>query len=389
MKSMKHLATLLTPVFCAGLTAQGAFSLGDNLSVYFTGEAATRYESNVMLVDSSREEKSDTVVIFTPGIILNAGKQGVTAFSGQAMYRYKVYSYCDLNELDTENDDFSASFVYKDASFKLTGAASYLEAQTNTDLSGEVTADLLEPGRVERSVFNANTYAEMSVSPKTKFGMGIAYSLQDYSFASYTDFSSITLPFDFFYAITPKADLSVGYQYRLVYVGSGDTHDALDQTVNIGIRGEILPKLTGFFRVGITNRDYESTLGDGDESGLSFSGQLSYAMSPLVTMGARIIRDYSVSPSTGHTTLRTGMALLGTYKMTPTVSFGGNFSYYVTDYTKDGRDDNYFATGLFASYQPNEYFNVKLGYDYNLNDSNRRSGDYSDNILQVVATFRY
>jgi hypothetical protein len=389
MKSMKHLATLLTPVFCAGLTAHGAFSVGDNLSVYFTGEAATRYESNVMLVDSSREEKGDTVVIFTPGIILNAGKPGVTDFSGQAMYRYKVYSYCDLSELDTENNDFSSSFTYKDASFKLTGAASYQQAQTNTDLSGEDTADLLQPGRVKRSVYSANSYAEMSVSPKTKFGMGIAYSLQDYSFANYTDFSSISLPFDFYYAITPKTDISVGYQYRLVYVGSSDSQDALDQTINIGLRGEILPKLTGFIRIGATNRDSEDSLGGKNETGISFAGQLSYAMSPLMTIGARITRDYSISPSSGHTTLRTGVGAVGTYKITRTVSFGGNLSYYITDYTMDGRDDNYLATGVFASYQPNEYFNFKLGYDYNLNDSNRQAGDYSNNILQAVATFRY
>jgi len=389
MKSIQHLATLLTPVFCAGLSAQAAFSAGDNVSLYFTGEAGAKYESNVMLVDSSREEKGDTVIFFNPGVILNAGKPGVTDFSAQAMYRYKVYSYCDLSDLDTENSDFSGSFTYKDASFKLTGAASYQEAQTNTDLSGEDVADLLEPGRIERSIFNTNAYAEASISPKTKIGTGIAYSLQDYSYANYTDFSSISVPFDFYYAITPKTDISLGYQYRPVYVGSGDSQDALDQTISIGVRGDILPKLTGFFRIGLTNREYESSMGDDDDSGFSFSGTLSYEMSPLVKLGARLTWDYSVSPSSGNTTLRTGTGIVASYKMTETVSFGGNLSYYITDYVADDRDDNYLATGFFASYQPNEYFNVKAGYDYNLNESNRQAGDYSNNILQVVATFRY
>lgn len=389
MKSITHLTTLLTPVLFAGLSAQGALSVGENVSVFFTGEAGSRYESNVMMVDSSRQEKSDTVFYFTPGIILNAGKPGATDFSAQAMYRYKMYAYCDLSELDTQDNDFSSSFNYKNASFKLTGAANYLEAQTNTDLSGADTADLLQPGRVDRSIFSANTYAEMSVSPKTKIGTGISYSLQDYSFYNYEDFSSISIPFDFYYSISPKTDISIGYQYRPIYVGSGDTKDALDQTVNIGIRGDILPKLSGFLRVGLTNRDYSDGSRGSDNTGLSFSGNLTYTMSPLFNVGVRLTRDYSVSPSSGNTTLRTGAGLLASYKMTSTVSFGGNISYYTTDYVSDDRNDDYVAVGVFASYQPNEHFNVKVGYDYNLNDSNRQAGDYSDNILQASATFRY
>jgi polysaccharide biosynthesis protein VpsM len=389
MKSITHLATLLTPVFCAGLSAQAAFSLGDNVTVFVTSEAGVRYESNVLLQDSSQNEKSDTVFYYTPGIILNAGTAGVTDFNAQVMYRNKMSAYCDLHRLNTQNNDASGSFSYKDASFKVTGSASYLEAQTNTDLTGDDAANLLQPGRIDRSIYTAGAYAETSISPKTKIGTGVNYSLQDYSFKGYTDFSSISVPVDFYYSLTPKTDISLDYQYRPIYVGSGNSAEALDQTVGIGIRGDIMPKLTGNVRVGVTNRDYRSSSNNDDDSGLSFSGNLSYELSPLMTVGARLTRDYSISPSSGNTTLRTGAALISTYKMTETVSFGGNIAYYTTDYVSDNRDDKYFAGGLFASYQPNEYFNLKVGYDYNVNDSNRKTGDYNDNILQVVASFRY
>lgn len=390
MKPLKHLSALLTPVLFAGLSANAAFPIGDSVSVFVTGEMGTRFESNVLLMNKDGNETSDTVVYYTPGIVINAGKPGVTDFNSQVVYRYKVYSYNRLHALNVQDNDFSSTFSYKDSGFSVRGGFSYLEAQTNQDFNSNQSADYLEPGRVDRSVYNGNAYAEMSVSPKFKLGMGSTYSLQDYSAAGYSDFCSIAIPFDVYYSISPKTDISLDYEYRPIYIGGRNDHEATDQEIGVGIRGDLLPKLTGYMRVGLVSRDYCGQLSNrDDDSGLSFSGNLSYEVSPLMNVGVRLTRDYSISPSTADTTMRTGAGIVASYNLTKTISLSGNVTYYDTDYTNAGRTDHYFAGGIGASYQPNEYFNFRVGYDYNKNDSNRNSGDYDDHILQVVATVRF
>lgn len=390
MKSLKHLSALLTPVLFAGLSANAAFPIGDSVSVFVTGEVGTRFESNVLLINKDGDQKSDTIVYYTPGIILNVGKAGVTDFNSQAIYRYKVYSYNSLHALNVQDNDFTSAFRYKNSGLNVTGGFSYLEAQTNQDLNPDQTASLLEPGRVDRAVYNGNAYAEMSVSPKFKLGTGATYSLQDYDTVGYSDFSSISIPFDVYYSISPKTDLSLNYEYRPTYIGGRDDHEATDQTIGLGVRGDLLPKLTGFVRAGLVSRSYSGRMSNlDDDSGLYFSGNLSYAVSPLMNIGARLTRDYSISPSTESTTMRTGAGIVASYALTQTISLSGNVTYYDTEYVDNDRTDHYFAGGIGASYQPNEYFNFKVSYDYNVNDSNRNSGDYDDNILQVVATVRF
>jgi hypothetical protein len=390
MKSLKHLSALLTPVLFAGLSANAAFPIGDSVSVFVTGEMGSRFESNVLLINKDGNEKSDTVVYYTPGIVINAGKPGVTDFNSQVIYRYKVYSYSSLHALNVQDNDFNGTFSYKDSGFSVRGGFSYLEAQTNQDFNSDQSANYLEPGRVDRSVYNGNAYAEMSVSPKFKLGTGSTYSLQDYSTAGYTDFGSIAIPFDVYYSISPKTDVSLNYEYRPIYIGGRNDHGATDQTIGVGIRGNILSKLTGYVRAGLVSREYCGLYSNkDDDSGLSFSGNLSYEVSPLMNVGVRLTRDYSISPSTASTTMRTGTGIVASYSLTKTISLSGNISYYNTDYTDSTRTDNYLAGGISASYQPNEYFNFRVGYDYNMNDSNRNSSDYDDHILQVVATVRF
>ena len=88
------------------------------------------------------------------------------------------------------------------------------------------------------------------------------------------DRETYTVPVDIFYELTPKVDLSIGYQYttsdvgsteNLVNFGGGPTgykigsYDSEGHFFNVGARGNLLPKLSGFFKVGYRTNDSDDS----------------------------------------------------------------------------------------------------------------------------------
>ncbi|MFA5257594.1 MAG: outer membrane beta-barrel protein [Opitutales bacterium] len=392
MKSLTKLSLALAPMLGAFVSSQAApvISLGDEMALHITGQASIRSESNVLLRSSNT--KSDVAYQYTPGIELDIGSVGITDFNGRVSYRYHIIDYQDISDLDTNNNDFTSTFVYKNASLKATAALSYVELQTNTDVDYLDGSGLysLQPGMVSRSVVNVSGYAEMSVSAKTKIGTGISYDGQNYiSGSGYSDFTSFSVPFDVYTAISPKTDVSIGYVYRPVSIGESSEVAAIDHKLSLGLRGELMPKLTGYASFGWIKRDARGA-GVASKSGLSFNARLNYALSPLVDVGVRLMRDYSVSPISANTTTRTGLIFVGDYKIGRSFRAGAIMGYVKTEYLDfAGRTDDYLLAGVSMSYQPNEYLNVKASYTHNNNESSMANLDYGNNILEVVASLRY
>jgi hypothetical protein len=387
MKSFTKLSIALAPILGAFVSAQAAFPIGDDASVYLLGSVSSRSETNVLL--ANKNEQSDTAFTFTPGVQLTLGKPGISDLAADLSYRYHIITYHEMDTLNVNDNDVIANANYSSGGFQVKGKFSYLDAQTNLDLLNGYDISEYIAERVDRRILNASGYAEVEVGGKTSIGTGVSYNDQNYAENSdYTDFSSVSFPFDVYYSITPKFDLSADYVYRSVYVGGGDTTDATDQSISLGIRGKITPKLVGFLRAGYTNRDgTNSSLSD--QSGATFSGDLSYAVTAKFNLGLNLIRDYSVSPIDVSSTTRTGGGLTGVLKLTNTISINARVIYYSTDYENYSRTDDYTVAGIGASYQPNQYLSISANFDSAVNDSDRNVADYDDNILQVVATVRY
>ncbi len=385
MKSLTKLSIALYPILGLVSTAQADVGeLADSLKLHVTGQAILRSESNV--TQRSTGEISDLSMEYVPGLELNIGKKGA-ALNAKVAVKYHIIEFNDQKDLNAENDDFSAVVNYKSAGLTSRAFLSYVEQQSNTDVYNLNIASL-EPGLVSRSEVNGGVYGELAVSPKTKLGTGFTYTDQNYVNAGYTGFSTLTIPVDLFMAISAKTDLVVGASYSPVKIGDNDSADAIDSRLTVGLRGEILPKVTGSARVGWMSREGRGNLDD--KNGISLEGNLMYSMSPLVDLNVKLMRGYSVSPTTSNTTLRTGVLTFANYKLSKQFNLGGSFGYIMTEYEDSSdRDDNYLTAGAYMTYAPNEYLNVRVAYTYNDNDSNKQSVDFKNSILSVSASFRY
>jgi polysaccharide biosynthesis protein VpsM len=385
MKSFTKLSIAFVPILGALATTQAAISLGEDASLFVSANAGFRSESNVLLTHDG--ETSDTAYLFTPGVELVLGKKDVSDLSANVAYRYHVISYADDSDLDAYNNDVAAYLNYNAPSLDVKGLFSYVEAQTNTQLWDNSISDY-EPGTVDRNILNASGYAEIEFGPKTKVGIGTAYMNQRYELDTYTDYSSISIPMDVYYSISPKLDLSVDGSYRTISVGDRNSRDVTDTSLMAGIRGSITPKITGFLRAGYVSRDAGDS-GLSETSGLSMSGDLAYQINPKASMSLGLLRDLSISPVSGNTTERTGGSLRGLYSLTDTISLNARVIYYTTDYQDSSRSDDYTVYGLGASYQPNKYVSFAANYDWASNDSDAVAADYSNDVLQVSVTIRY
>ncbi|MBN1404846.1 MAG: outer membrane beta-barrel protein [Opitutales bacterium] len=390
MKSLTKLSIALAPMMGVFASAQAAepITLADGITMHITGQVTMRSESNVLLRESN--EDSDLSFDYTPGLELNIGKSGVTDLNGVVSYRYHIIEFSDNHSLDSRNDDFKTNLVYSNANFVAKGHLSYVELQTNQDVAELTSGGLLtiEPGRVSRSIINASAYGEMSISPKTKIGTGISYVRQNYiESLGYNDVAKMVVPVDLYLAVSPKTDFIVGASYGSLMLGDSNSSDANDFNLNVGVRGELMPKLHGSARVGWMSRDGRSIE---DQDGISFDADLKYDLTPLSTLTLRGMRDLSASSTSSQTTTRTGIIGYADFRLASVFQAGGNLGYIKTEYEDaSGRDDDYMMAGAYVGYIPNEYVNVKLSYSYKDNDSNYNSVDYNNNVLEVVASFRY
>jgi hypothetical protein len=385
------LAALFLPAFSQ---ASPLVSIGDNTDVFFTGSSSWQWTSN--LFRDETDEVKDLIWTVSPGFEVNIGR-GVSNADLSIITRYDFVSYDDNDRLDTETLHVRAVGSYRSSRLDLNGSLAFDENQT-TSGSQNVTGDL-----IESETLSANLNGEYRVSPKFSFGSGFNYRETSYtSFEDrFADSDSYTVPFDIFYELTPKVDLSVGYSYTHTeiddsVVSLGDTSSETDaHFFNVGARGNLLPKLSGFFKVGYRTLERSGGISSSDSLGLNSS--FTWTATPKVTATLNLSRDYAVSgigtTTTGSTTTVNSTARVSaTYSISPYWSASANASYTLREYEDlaGSPDDNQYGYGLSLSYSPNQYWRFSGGYDYSENDSGRPDGsDYEVHNLNLSASLRY
>ena len=379
-------ASLLTQQ--TGANASPLVSIGDNADIFFNGSSSLRWQSNVFRDED--DEIDDLLWSLSPGFELNVGR-GLSNADLSIITRYDILRYQDLDDLNTELFHIKAIGSYKTSRLDLNGSISFDENQS-TSGDNNVTADL-----IEFDTFNARLDAEYRFSPKFSFGTGVNYSEREYK-APYDDVladrETIRLPFDIFYELTPKVDLSLGYVYTTtdveetvipifpvavilpapaVAVGrSVGDYKQDSHFFNIGARGNLLPKLTGFFKIGYrtrSNDDSTTSLVDGtgafvgfpgstnrDDSGmLGLDADLTWSATPKITARLGLSRDFGVGGE-GQSTENTSVDLNGSYSINSNFAASANLGYTIRDYTTTGDKDNQTNLGLRLSYSPNQYW---------------------------------
>lgn len=399
----------LAPLICVPISAQAAplISIGDNVDVFFNGSSSLKWQSNVFYVEDN--EQDDYLLTVSPGLEVNVGR-GLSNLDLSIVTRYDILRYDELSELDTELFHIKAISSYKASRWDATGLISFDENQSaTTDGTRAARGDL-----VETETTRANFDSEYRMSPKFSVGSGVRYSDREYtSHDSLADRETFTIPVDIFYELTPKIDLSIGYQYITSDIGeiqSGnmtngifiDSYDKESHFFNIGARGDLLPKLSGFFKVGyrITDPDdsnvttyLDSVRSDSttDKDSLGTFGMdadFTYLVTPKVTARLKLRRGFGIGGE-GQSTTDTSADLSASYSMNANYSASVFSRYSLKEYELNSDDDTIYGLGARLSYVPNQYWSFSTGYAYSENDSDRVGQSYDSHTIDLSASLRY
>jgi outer membrane protein assembly factor BamA len=409
MKSKTHLllqyttAGLLSWIISSSATAAPLVSIGDNTDIFFNGSSSLRWSSNIF--SDAGNEESDVSWTVSPGFEINVGR-GVSNADLTVITRYDVVKYQDNDQLDTELFHLEALGSYETGRLELSSSFSFGEYKLNSG-DRNVVADL-----VEFDDTKGDLEAEYQFSQKFSFSAGLVYT--DREFQTYQDIFSnretTRFPLNVYYELTPKLDLSLGYDYSKTDIEGGNSFGGLYDPIagyeqdsdffNIGLRGNIGTKLTGFFKIGYrdVNADntnlttnggvFDSSIERSDRNMLGLDASLTWMASNKLSYQLALSRDYDTG-ALGQSREVSSAKLTGNYTIDSQWTAMANLGYSDRDSTYIGRQEEQLSGGLRFMYSLNEYWRFSAGYSYYENDSNQASRSYENEILDLTAILRY
>jgi len=399
-------------VFVAFLTSVGLpiavqaaplVSIGDSVDVFFNGSSSLEWQSNVFSDESGAVDDFEYTV--TPGFEVNVGR-GLSNLDLSIITRYEIVRFDEVTDLDNELFHIKAVGSYAGSRLSVNGLVSYDENQSNGADGNDN-----QKGKLSASETTAaNLNGEYTLSPKFSFGAGVNYNNREYKESSSADRKSYTIPLDIFYELTPKVDLSIGYTYTSTEVSRAGTvspeglingvdgYDKEQHFVNVGARGDLLPKLNGSFKIGFNTMDSDkpltledNVLGRSDRdssSSLGLDASFTYLATAKVSTNLNLNRNFDVAGQ-GESTEATKVDLSANYSINTRFTATANLGYTLREYVDTKREDDNYRTGLSLSYVPNEYWRFSTGYNYTENDSSSDGQSYEAHVINVSASLRY
>ena len=382
MKLFNHIARLASLIIVFAVPqSYGAplVTIGDLGTISFAGNTTIKWDSNIFRQEAN--EVTDTALTFTPGFNAVLGKNATDLDIGLST-SYDINKYQDNDYLNSELLHFLANAAYRTSRLQLSALASYDETKSNNELSN-IAGDL-----IDRELTSLGINGEYTLSPKFSIETGLNWNEIAYVggyASSFSDRKYLKIPVDIYYELTPKLDLSVGYQRGQIDVETS-SQDATTNEFNVGLRGELLPKLVGFFKVGYNQYEHDNSARD--RASTSIDSNLTWTASSKFTHRLNLYRNFDAS-ATGTGTEETRFKWSTFYALNSKLSFSGRAGYNIRDYLTSEREDKLLTLGLNGTYRINRYWNVNAGYVFSNNDSNEAGFSYDDNIVTLAAALIY
>jgi hypothetical protein len=193
------------------------------------------------------------------------------------------------------------------------------------------------------------------------------------------------------YVYKPDRDVTAGYDYRISDTSLGSR--ATDNDLNVGVNGEVFPKVSGSLKIGYDLRNTNAFNGIPAENFGSFTGatSLSYTMPHHVTLTLEATKDFAIS-STDINTDSLTTRLTASWAYNAKWSYATFVGYGETDFLGvlgAGRRDYDYTWGLSANFLHNDHFKASLSYVFFENFSNQDAADFSSNSITLTLTSRW
>jgi hypothetical protein len=312
-----------------------------------------------------------------PGVDLHT--TGGTSQAGLNLSEQFV-RYASHSELNSNLPSLAGNFAYDSGPSKLTLASSYQEMDQSNLQSRNISQT------VSHNLTDASANGSFGLTAKTGLGLGASFERTTYPQVGlgYVDNDVWSLPIDLYYAVTPKVDLSLGYNFRDTS-SANSGFSSKDSFYNVGARGSFTPKLSGQIRVGVTQRRFN---GGGSESQLGLGTTLTYLLTPKTSFDLTVSNDFNNS-AFGSSQKVLSIGLNGQFALTQAWSVQSGVSYDATKYLGGfPRSDKFWVGNLGASYALTLRSALQLSYLYRKNSSNVPV-NFSDNVVSLSASIRF
>ncbi len=369
------------------LTGSSLVQIGDAISVKVDSSATYKHTSNIL--KSEVGEISDSLYVFTPGAVFDIGTPG-TLLDLKAEAKYDIFQYNDFDIYD-----INRLKVYLDGSYNPSQLSSSVFSYSNEESQSAISelSTNANPALVEVSTEIASFSATYKYSPKLSFSLGA--NQKEITYDTYTDRlaskKSTSIPFKVIYHYTEKLSLLYGVTFTDRKVGPrtglslpGYNTDSI--YYNIGLKGIILPKLSGHFDVGYRTLEFNTSLRDYNAFGATSS--LKWTMSPKFYTTINISQDFDVAGSGGTYKFTRGdftsfYSINAEYKLS--FNYGRTLRFF-RDRQNGSKDETLTNASFNLYYFPSQNYSFSTGYNYIKSNA---LDDYNLREFRFSANFKY
>ena len=387
------------------LAGSSLLQIGDALSVKLDSSAAYKHSTNIYKTRNS--EVSDGIFTLTPGAIFNAGKPG-------ANLNFKLKTYRDFIEYKNNPQlDVNLSKHYFDMGYapnsSFNGSLSYSQIDGQTarsvlDIQAVNLGLVPLPPLVETESKSYSYFLSYQLSPKSSFSLGLNNSKfkfdPNYNNKVLASKNSTTVPLKLYYQYSDKLNLVYGITSTKRKIGSRTdfTQTAYETDsfyYNIGLKGAILPKLSGNFDIGYHTLKYSTSTDD--YNGIGFTSSLVWTINPKIRTTLNLSRNFD-SAGSGRTYQATIGRLSTVYSLNSEFQMSFNLSrtdkFYKADsnlYASNAERKEYFDNlSLNLHYLPSANYNFTIGYDFARGViKNNSASDYNLREFRFISSLMY
>jgi hypothetical protein len=346
------------------------------------------YETNIFQTPSNSQ--SDVIFKTIPGFVADY-TFGPHALS--AGYRAEILNYARLTNQDTVHHimatqlrlDFPRLFVNVRDDFIRTSDP------PGTELTGRIlsTTNILKPE------------AEYRWTGRLSTGLNYTWTrvrFDDPAIGDLIDRDEHAIGASVFWKVLPRADIALGYTYARDEFTVATDRDFARHFVTVGVRGDITPKLSSTFRIGVELREPDHPSVQPRATLLTMGGQWVYKPTERTTI--TLVTDRSTQESTFGTTVfytTTNAFLTAQHQLLPKLLVGARLGGGMNDYSTkqtlgdktDFRRDTFLAAGAQADYALQPWLRLGVEYLRTSRDSNFPAFRFVDERITGRVTLQF
>lgn len=379
MKNLILAAVLLVP---AAAGAQQNIKIGNMDVNPFMGTQET-YDSNIYLTKTARRGSSINRSALGFDLLEKAGSR-LDLTGGYSMEVLSYSRAAAINNAVHHNANFGAVAKLPK---EMTLAVTDKYKQTTDQATSELTQ------RAQRIENTAGVNIDAPLRGDLGFALVAQHVYNNYMDSAFAglDREEFLFGADVSYKLQPKTKLFVSYRNGKLTYQTGNVGDATYNNVDLGLTGNIAPKVTGTVTVGMQARKYKNDLLTAKNTGstMGYTAQVAWKAlerTDVTLLGKRANVESTYGISRYYTSTLADLSIARQLNKVK-VAIGGSYEGIQyperTTTASPKRLDENTSARITADYNVQKWLNANAGFTYKNRNSNERVFEYNDKIFSI------